>query len=85
MKKSILFIVWIVVATTAYAALWSRNLDLFPRLPEAFGNAVRNALPSDIAVEDLTIAYLLIASFLIVFTASVLAMLIFGWIRKVRH
>ncbi|MDE8603832.1 hypothetical protein M3I01_013085 [Marinomonas sp. RSW2] len=81
MKKVSLFLVWIVCATLLYAFFWSRNLDYFPEFPEWVGRLVREMLPADTAVEDITVYYLLILSFLIV---SVVSLLVVAWFKLVK-
>ena len=88
-RKAIILFVWLILATHAYAYIWSTNLDFFPQLPEIIGRWVADLTGTADSedIEQLTLYYILIVSFLVVFVATfvvVSAFWVFKKSRKVR-
>lgn len=71
-KKTILLLLWLVVATHAYAYIWSTHLDLFPQLPEKLGRwiAELTGTAESEDIEQLTLYYIFIVSFVVVTVAT---------------
>jgi len=88
-RKAILLLVWLIVATHAYAYLWSTHLDFFPQFPEKTGKWIADLTGTADSedIEQLTLYYILTISFLVVFIATFLvggAVFIFRKSRKLR-
>jgi hypothetical protein len=88
-RKAILLLVWLIVATHAYAYIWSTHLDLFPQLPERLGRWIADltGTAGSEDIEQLTLYYILIVSFFVVAVATFLwmaAILAFRKFRKLR-
>lgn len=85
-RKAILLLAWLILATHAYAYIWSTNLDFFPQLPEKIGIWVADLTGTADSedIEKLTLYYILIVSFVVVFVATCVVTGAFWVFRKSR-
>ena len=80
-RKAAFLLVWFVIATHLYAYLWTTHLDYFPQPPEEFGMwAIRITGANNEDIEQLTLYYIFIFSFIVVVAATLLgAVAIWGY------
>jgi hypothetical protein len=85
-KKTILLLLWLVVATHAYAYIWSTHLDLFPQLPEKLGRwiAELTGTAESEDIEQLTLYYIFIVSFVVVTVATSIGVIALWTFRRGR-
>lgn len=85
-KKTILLLLWLVVATHAYAYIWSTHLDLFPQLPEKLGRwiAELTGTAESEDIEQLTLYYIFIVSFVVVTVATSIGAIVLWALRRGR-
>ncbi|KRB92893.1 hypothetical protein [Noviherbaspirillum sp. Root189] len=83
--KFILTVLWLVFAAHVYALIWSKNLDVFPQLPEWVGVRIvcLTGLHGSEDSEQLTVYYMLIVSFVAVSLLSAVAILVWKGGSKV--
>ncbi len=86
MRKAVLILVWLIVATHVYAYIWSTHLDLFPQLPEELGRwiAYLTGTANSDDIEQLTLYYIFIVSFAAVTGATFVGAAAFWIFRKFR-
>jgi len=84
--KTMLLIVWLIIATHVYAYVWSNHLDVFPQLPEEFGIwiAKLTGTANTENIEQLTLYYIFIISFVVVAIATFLCALVVWGCRRIR-
>ena len=77
-------LIWLVIATHIYAYAWSTHLDFFPELPESVGRWIADltgtAETDDI--EMLTLYYILIVSFVVVTSATLLGLAVCAMLKN---
>jgi hypothetical protein len=86
LRKAILLVLWLAVATHLYAYLWSTHLDSFPQLPEYVGRwiAKLTGMTDSEDVEQLTLYYVLTISFIVVATLTFLGAVVLWAFQKYR-
>lgn len=86
-RKIVLLFVWLVLATHLYAFIWSNNLDIFPQLPEEVGTwiVMLTGTNNTEDVENVTLYYILIVSFVVVAAATAIIVLGDWALRKIRN
>lgn len=84
-RKLLFVFLWLVVATHIYALIWSNHLDSFPQLPEKLGLWIADltGTANSEDIEQLTVYYMLIVSFVVVSVATFVGTFIFWIFRKV--
>jgi hypothetical protein len=85
-KKILLILVWLIVATHAYAYIWSNHLDYFPELPEGLSRWIANLTETADSddIEQLTLYYLFGVSFAVASGVTLMGSAILRIVKKSR-